>query len=79
MIRVLQARSDSQSGLHRLEAPALPEPGTAVKIANGPFDGLEGVYERESGDERVVVLLNLLGQNTRVHVPLESILPGLAA
>ncbi len=79
VIRVLQARADSRSGLHRLKAPALPEPGTAVKIAYGPFAGLEGVYERESGDERVVVLLNLLGQNTRVHVPLECILPGLAA
>ena len=79
LIRVLQERSDAQSGLHRLEVPALPEPGTGVRISSGPFDGIERVFERESGDVRAVVLLNILGGHTRVHVPLESVLSGLSA
>lgn len=79
LIRDLQEIADSQSGLHRLDIPALPEPGAKVIVANGPFDGFEGFFERESCDERVIVLLSLLGRNTRVHAPLESVLPGLSA
>jgi transcriptional antiterminator RfaH len=78
MIRLLQARADPQTGLHRMPPPPLPKPGSTIKIADGPFDGLEGVFECESGDDRVVVLLNLLGQNTRVQVPIDYILPDLA-
>lgn len=77
LIRDLRARADSQSGLHRPAVPLLPEPGTEVEIDNGPFDGFVGVFERESGDGRVIVLLNLLGRNTHVHMPIESVMSGL--
>jgi transcription antitermination factor NusG len=46
-----------------------------VRIGAGPFDGLEGIFQREDGAERVVVLLNLLGHDTPVRVPAEWILP----
>ena len=53
-------------------------PGTAVTvIRKGPLDGLEGVFEREAGADRVVVLLNLLGQAVSAHVPGDSVLPHL--
>jgi transcriptional antiterminator RfaH len=79
LIRALKARAESDTGLHRLPPPALPARGATVKISAGPFDGLEGVFECESGEDRAVVLLNLLGQNTRVQVPIDFILPNLAA
>ena len=79
LIRMLRERANAETGLHRLPPPAMPTPGSAIKIADGPFDGLEGVFECESGDDRVVVLLNMLGQNTRVQVPIDFILPNLAA
>ena len=79
LIRVLQARADSETGLHRMLPPALPTPGSIVKIADGPLGGLEGVFECQSGKKRVVVLFNLLGQNTRVQVPIDIILPNHAA
>jgi len=46
-----------------------------VRIATGPFDGLEGILQREDGAERGVVLLKLLGRDTPVRVPAEWILP----
>ena len=76
---VIYKRADAQPGLHRLKIPAVPEPGTSVRISNGPFDGIEGVFERESAGDRAVVLLNFLGRHTRVHVPLESVSPGISA
>ncbi len=79
LVVALKERADPQSGLHKMELPALPETGSLVKVSDGPFDGLEGVFERESADDRVVVLLNLLGQRTRVCLPIESIVPRLAA
>ena len=78
VIRGLRARADVQSGLHRMDHPVSLEPGMAVKIASGPFDGLEGIFQRAVGTERVVVLLNLLGQDAAVRVSTNSIVPSLA-
>jgi transcriptional antiterminator RfaH len=69
----LRARSDPATGLHRLGSETKLKPGTAVRIWLGPFDGLEGVFEREAGADRVVVLLKLLGQTAPVCVPADSI------
>src|SRR6185312_8034729 len=66
----LQSRADPVTGLHRLScAPALT-PGSSVRISMGPFEGLEGIFERQAGSERVVVLLRVLGQNASVCVDL---------
>jgi transcriptional antiterminator RfaH len=70
----LQARADPQSGLHRLNRESRLKPGAAVRIRRGPFEGLEGVFERAAGADRVVVLLNLLGQASQVCVSRDSIL-----
>lgn len=78
VIRNLRSRADSLSGLHRLDSPSSLEPGMPVKIAHGPFDGIEGVFQRGAGAERVVVLLNLLGQDSPVRVPVDAILPMIA-
>ena len=78
VVRNLQLRADSLSGLHRMESGSSFEPGMPVKMVDGPFDSLEGVFQRTAGTERVLVLLNLLGQNTSVHVPVDSVVPSLA-
>jgi transcriptional antiterminator RfaH len=75
----LRLREDPQTGLHRLVKRRLLERGAAVHITTGPFEGLEGVFEREAGCDRVVVLLNLLGQEAQVRVPADFVLPGYAA
>src|SRR5215469_3576547 len=69
----LQARADPATGLHRLSIGVQPTPGAAVRIRRGPLDGLEGVFERAAGADRVIVLLRLLGQHACVCVPADSI------
>jgi transcriptional antiterminator RfaH len=75
----LRERADPQSGLHRLvrQSPFLPR--SPVRITSGPFDGLEGVFERKSGSEHIVVLLKLLGQDAAVRVPAGLGLPAITA
>jgi hypothetical protein len=46
-----------------------------VRIVAGVFDGVEGIFQRESGAERVVLLLGLLGRDTLVEIPSEFVLP----
>jgi transcriptional antiterminator RfaH len=68
IVRQLREREDPQTGLHSLKPPRLT-PGTPVRVTAGVFAGLEGVFEREEGGERVVVLLSLLGQERQVRFP----------
>jgi len=74
VIQDLQARADPVTGLHRLHRAAKLTPGAAVRIRLGPFSGLEGVFERDAGAERVVVLLRVLGQSAPVCIAADSIL-----
>ena len=73
----LRMRADPDTGLHHLRGHSSFEPGSNVRIVAGVFDGLEGVFQRESGDERVVLLLGLLGRDTLVQVPAAFVLPHL--
>lgn len=73
----LRTRADRDTGLHCLHGRSAFEPGSNVRIVAGIFDGLEGVFQREAGDERVVLLLGLLGRDTVVQVPAAFVLPQL--
>jgi len=50
-------------------------PGDAVAFRAGPFAGLEGIFAAESGEQRVVVLLELLGKLNRVKVDRNWLVP----
>jgi transcriptional antiterminator RfaH len=69
----LRARADPATGLHRLRVATRFAAGTRVRITAGPFAAIGGVFERADGDERVVVLLNLLGQEMAVGFPTDLV------
>lgn len=73
-IRLLRAREDRASGMHLAAPTPPPASGDKVRISEGPFAGLAGVFSCASGDHRVVILLNLLGRDTRVVVPTSSMI-----
>jgi transcriptional antiterminator RfaH len=77
VVEQLRARADPETGLHRLGSHTGPfAPGSRVRIAAGAFDGLEGVFQRATGGERVIVLLRILGQDTSVCVDAGVVLSG---
>ncbi|HWP59688.1 MAG TPA: transcription termination/antitermination NusG family protein [Candidatus Acidoferrales bacterium] len=60
-------------GVARVGAPPLKK-GQPVIIREGPLSGLEAVFDRElAGKERIAVLLEFLGRQTRAVVPAEAV------
>jgi transcription antitermination factor NusG len=52
------------------------QPGDAVAVVRGPLADLEGVFcESLSGEERVVILLDVMRRQTRVALPKRDIVP----
>ena len=47
--------------------------GDRVQIETGAFSDMTGLFECSTDDERVVVLLDLLGRQVRVRVPAASL------
>jgi transcriptional antiterminator RfaH len=74
VIDELRRRADPKTGEHHLSVTAEIAPGSPVRIVRGVFARLEGVFQRKSGDARVIVLLSVLGRRTPVKVPAESVL-----
>lgn len=48
-------------------------PREPVVVVDGAFAGLDAVFECESGAERVIVLLNVLGASRRVVLPKQAV------
>ena len=47
--------------------------GDIVRITDGTLSGYEGVFKANSGDERVVILLNVMGNQSDVKVDIDVI------
>jgi transcriptional antiterminator RfaH len=73
VIAELRGCADPLSGLHRLKMAARFSRGTRVRITAGPFCGINGIFERADGAERVTILLNLLGHEMPVGFPTELV------
>jgi transcription elongation factor/antiterminator RfaH len=64
-----ELRDRCPEGVAHIE-PVAVHPGDVVKINEGPFAGLEAIFERKmKGSERVAVLLDILGRQTRLVLP----------
>jgi transcriptional antiterminator RfaH len=77
IVESLRLRADPETGLHSLHTSAFFKPGSNVRVVAGVFDGLEGVFQRASGEERVVLLIGLLGRETEVQLPAGLVLSQL--
>ncbi|PHS19626.1 MAG: transcription/translation regulatory transformer protein RfaH [Kangiella sp.] len=42
--------------------------GDSVRILTGPFEGLEGIFQKNDGDVRAIILLNFLGKSNRISI-----------
>lgn len=67
VINALLLREDTASGLHQDGRP-LFYAGEPVKFVAGPLAGMEGIFAEKDGEERVLVLLELLGKRNRMRV-----------
>lgn len=67
IVESLKRTADCNTGLHRPKWP-LFGPGDAVIIDKGPLAGLQAIFLAETGQERVIILLKMLGRENRVTV-----------
>lgn len=75
IVSALRAQEEPSSGLHRLALRSAFAVGSLIRVTAGVFEGLEGIFEREDGADRVVVLLNLLGRHASVRIPIDAVDP----
>lgn len=63
----LLRREDATCGLQPDNRPAICA-GDPVKLVDGPLTGMEGIFAQEDGEQRVTVLLELLGKTNKISV-----------
>lgn len=47
--------------------------GDRVEVIDGPFAGLNGIFEKENNKERIIILFEMLGRKNRVTVNAHSV------
>jgi transcriptional antiterminator RfaH len=67
-------RRQGDDGLLRLESPAARfTRGDAVRVVGGAFEACLGMFEASSDQERVAILLDLLGRKVRIVLDADAI------
>lgn len=73
LIEALRQRDDSAGvqdlPLHKFES------GQQVRIEEGPFMGYEGIFLAESSQQRVLVLLDIVGKSAKARVDVTALGP----
>ena len=67
IINAIKNRMDPTTGLIRIK-PVEVEAGDKVRIFDGPLAGISGIVEERSSENRVLILMELMGRSTRVEV-----------
>jgi len=73
LISVLKERENSD-GVHELMKNDYA-PGDTVRIAEGPMEGFEGIFQCNTGRERSVLLIEIIQKQTKVEIETAKIVP----
>lgn len=68
LVETLRAQPHRQEGSHTYFCA-----GEKVTITEGPFKDLEAIFERSKGEERAIVLLNVLQRPQHLNVPMDQL------
>lgn len=49
------------------------KPGQAVELNEGPFEGLNAIFQAYDGEERAIVLIGFMQKQQRVNVPVSTL------
>jgi len=72
LVAALIANQDNLLGLNR-ERQTTFDKGQKVAVIEGPLKGLSGIIENDSGEERVMLMLNLLGRETVLKIEADNL------
>ena len=71
LVSQLMMRENPDTGMHDEDSTFTK--GSKVRITDGALSGYEGVFSAASGDERVIILLNVMGNESKVKVDIDSL------
>ena len=72
VIDYLKEKEDPETSLHHPENPQFRK-GDSVEILDGPFAGLEGIYQMSKGEERALILIEFLGRENTITINLDAV------
>ncbi len=75
LIDALTQASDSDTGLLHPEKDPF-EAGATVTIMDGPLHGLEAIFKVHDGEQRSIILLELLGKTQQISIDRDHLAPG---
>lgn len=70
---IKQLKSTIGSDEKPLKLSMLPKQGDSVEIKDGPFKGLSAIFQSFDGEERAIILLDLLGKQQSLAVKLSDL------
>ena len=73
LIKVLRDRDDS-TGVQDIPMHEFKE-GDKVRIEEGPFMGYEGIFLAKTSQERVLVLLDIVGKSAKARIDVTAVGP----
>ncbi|MGF2684923.1 transcription/translation regulatory transformer protein RfaH [Marinobacter sp. DUT-3] len=62
-----------RDSLHTVAEQGGIKPGQSIELSEGPFQGLEAIFQAYDGDERAIVLISFMQKQQSVRVPVSSI------
>lgn len=69
---IIEALKKKAEPLSSDDRPAL-RPGDSLRIESGPFANMEAVFHRFDGQERAIVMLNMLQKQQRLSLALKDV------
>lgn len=64
-----------KDGLHTVTERGGIKPGQAVELCEGPFLGLNAIFQAYDGEERAIVLISFMQKQQAVRVPVANVRP----
>ena len=69
LVELIRARESSGD----IEEKRLFKPGEPIRVVDGPFAGVEGIFQALDGTQRVMILIELMSKSVRMAVAPTSI------
>ncbi len=71
LVTAIQSR-ERDDGLHHEEKTEFRQ-GDKISIIDGPLSGYDAIFQTHCGEERVLILLDLIGKQSKTAISMQSI------
>jgi len=71
-VDVLRSQADELTGIHYDHEPLFKQ-GDQVRIQKGALSGLTGIFQAATGDERVIILMTMMGQEQTIKLERDEV------